>query len=60
MKEFVVINREGREVEWIDPVEDEDIRETKCYWYVNNGYFTYRFWKYEGYKYVHRTVELEE
>lgn len=58
--EFVVIDGAGKEIDWIDPVEEDDIRETKCYWIVNNGYCTYRFWKYDSHTYVHREIEVTE
>lgn len=57
MKEFVVINSDGKEVDWVDPVEDWGIRETRCYWIVQNGYGEYRFWKREGWQYIHREKE---
>ena len=57
MKEFVVINSNGKEVDWIDPVEENDIRETKYYWYVDNGYGIYRFRKRKGWQYIHREKE---
>jgi len=61
--EFVVINNDGKEIDWVDPVET--IRETKHYWFVTNGtrsliYGTlnkYRFWKYDNYQYIQRELK---
>lgn len=43
--EFVLINAEGKEVDWIDPVEE--FTETESYWEIDNGYYTYTFDKYK-------------
>lgn len=60
--EFVVINADGKEVGWVDPVEK--VWETKCYWYVANGTksllsdkpYVYRFWKYPRWEYITRPI----
>lgn len=60
--EFVVINADGKEVDYIDPVKK--VWETECYWYVTNGErsiitgkeFVYRFWKYPQWKYITRPI----
>lgn len=41
--EFVLINAEGKEVDWIDPVAS--FEETETHWIVDNTYTTYEISK---------------
>ncbi len=54
-EEAVLINNKGKEIDWVDPVRKH--WETKHYWYVDNGAYVYRFWKYKDYKLIIRTIQ---
>lgn len=43
MLEFVIIDAEGKEVDWIDPVVS--FEETDTHWIVDNTYHVYRIHK---------------
>lgn len=59
-KEFVVIDDTGKERDWIDPVVST--RETKCYWFVENGYSSkpYKVFKHKGWQYIVREMKVED
>lgn len=48
-KEFVVFNKDGKEVEWIDPVLE--FHELSRYWVVYNGAYEYRVYKRKNHHY---------
>lgn len=39
-KELVVID-DGIEVDWYDPIDEDDVKEEDTYWIFNNGFSTY-------------------
>lgn len=55
MQEFVVFNQYGKEVDWIDPVEN--FTENENYWIVDNGIFTYEIKRQYGHTYKIRNLK---
>ena len=50
--EFVEIDNNGKEIDWIEPVESSN--ETETHWIIDNGYNIYDIEKKEGYTYIFR------
>lgn len=56
MKEAVIFDRNGKEVDWYDPIE-VPVRETKKYWFIDNAYHIYKVYRRKGYTLVVRVKE---
>lgn len=61
--EAVIFDRNGKEVDWYDPVDYTSVRETKHYWIIQLTNFVstpYRIYKREGYTLQIRKIESPE
>lgn len=54
--EFVVFDKSGREIDWIDPYQGHTLNEDGTH-QVDNGYFTYRVEVPEHGRFVIRTLD---
>lgn len=52
MKEFILLDKEGKALDYIDPIEKFD--EDDKYWVVDNGHDIYKFAKRDGRSHVIR------